>query len=359
MVYKHRTKSGKIKHYQSKGHYQRALKGYFASQNRGNKVGRVKARTKSNAYNNRRKQYNNISGRMKHRGMTADSLKALNNDLKNLEFLIKEEKKAKNSDPKFLRNLRALFTEMKVALQIVQMEKAAEEEEKENKKKGKKLKHKVAFVTEADFHPYAHERIKEGGWGDADNYGYSKEYADEYEMLKKLWTWEDQAKRNSIPVMKGLLTKKGLSEGDNVFMDYISESGQTTFTGNVKMIGGRPYVKLPNGREILWHIGWNKSSSIKEPAKPIFDSNEWQNQGYARRLAIKKFLSFSQEQQEKDLGENAPVIFDHPTKEWFDDPKKHDIDRLDTKTKAVFGKTDALRSELRHLPRKPKGKRKQ
>ena len=238
-----------------------------------------------------------------------------------------------------------LLKEMKVMKQIVQME-------RDEEKKGKKLKHKVSFVSEKDFYPYAEKKVKEQGWGDMEQYYYSKEYADEYEMLNKLYEWENQVKSKTNQQLQSLLKGKGLSNGDNVYMDYISESGQHTYKGRIIMIGGKPYVELQNGRSLPWHLGWQKQSSIKKKAPPIYDNNI-DNQLYARRLAIEKFLNQSQEKIEKDLMENAPVIFENPTPQWFKDPVGTDIDTLDTKTSAVFGKTDQLKIELRNLPKHP------
>ena len=52
MVYKHRTQSGKVRHYQSRGHYERSLRGMFADQyqkkNHYKKIRtRIRSRTKS------------------------------------------------------------------------------------------------------------------------------------------------------------------------------------------------------------------------------------------------------------------------------------------------------------------------
>ncbi len=48
MVYKHRTQSGKVRHYQSRGHYERSLKGMFANgyqkKNHSKKIAKIKAK---------------------------------------------------------------------------------------------------------------------------------------------------------------------------------------------------------------------------------------------------------------------------------------------------------------------------
>ena len=350
MVYKHRTKSGKVKQYQSKGHYERSLKGYFASQNQGNKGRTMKTKSMTHSKSYRKNQYKRISGKLQHKAFADESLRVLGNDVKNLEYLIREEEQSTNADPKFLAKLRMLLLEMKTARKIVQMEKA----QADAKKKDNRMKHKVSFVVSDDHVDWVNKRVKEGGWGDADNFFTSKEYADEHPMLLKLENWEQEIIRTPLSLQKEWLEQRKLSYGDEVYLDYISGSGKHTYKGKLLEINNHPYVELSNGRQIPWHRGWKNKTTIHAPPAPVFDNTQHNNR-YARKLAIEKFLSQPQKDYEWDLSENAPIIYEEPTPEWFKDPKKSDVELLDTKTKAVFGKVDALKSELRYLSKKPKG----
>lgn len=79
--------------------------------------------------------------------------------------------------------------------------------------------------------------------------------------------------------------------------------------------------------------------------------------------AIERHLSQSQEAQEKDLGEQAGTVYGQPTEQWMSNPKTSDVKGIDTKTSAVFGKTEHLKARAGHLQRmkhkSPKKNRKQ
>ena len=109
MVYKHRMKNGKIKHYQSKAHYQRSLKGLFAN---GSKPSHLKKNPQRVDYNKRQLRQTKkptYSGKV------------------NLSASLKERTKHKSHENKFLmennwKNSKKEFLYVKVDGELKQFE---------------------------------------------------------------------------------------------------------------------------------------------------------------------------------------------------------------------------------------------